>query len=152
MKPQIPHAWGPLLASEASKPYFRRLEQFLARERKRHAVFPPEREVFAALRLTPHNRVNVVLLGQDPYPGEGQAHGLCFSVRPGLPPPPSLMNIFKELADDLGCRIPNDGYLVPWARQGILMLNTVLTWCGGTSRERTGTEGGRPLPTRSFAW
>jgi len=123
----IPAGWVRLLAGETSQPYYLKLQTFLARERRRHVVLPPERDVFAALELTPFNRVNVVLLGQDPYPTPGQAHGLCSSVKPGIVPPPSLANIFKELADDLGCRIPNNGLLVPWARQGILMLNTVLT-------------------------
>ena len=123
----IPAGWVRLLAGETSQPYYLKLQTFLARERRRHVVLPPERDVFAALELTPFNRVNVVLLGQDPYPTPGQAHGLCFSVKPGVAPPPSLVNIFKELAHDVGCRVPNNGYLVPWARQGILMLNTVLT-------------------------
>ncbi len=123
----IPAGWVRLLVSETAQPYYQKLQIFLARERRRHVVLPPERDVFAALELTPFNRVNVVLLGQDPYPTPGQAHGLCFSVKPGIAPPPSLANIFGELADDLGCRIPNNGVLVPWARQGILMLNTVLT-------------------------
>lgn len=123
----IPAGWVRLLAGETSQPYYLKLQTFLGRERRRHVVLPPERDVFAALELTSFNRVNVVLLGQDPYPTPGQAHGLCFSVKPGIAPPPSLANIFKELADDLGCRIPNNGFLVPWARQGILMLNTVLT-------------------------
>lgn len=123
----IPAGWKRVLAGETTKPYFLKLQAFLARERRRYVVLPPEQDVFAALKRTPLNRVNVVLLGQDPYPTPGQAHGLCFSVKPGIVPPPSLANIFKELADDLGCRIPNHGSLVPWARQGILMLNAVLT-------------------------
>jgi uracil-DNA glycosylase len=90
-------------------------------------VFPPEKDVFAALELTPYQNVNVLLLGQDPYHDDGQAHGLCFSVRPGIAPPPSLVNIFKELKNDVGFRIPNNGYLVHWAEQGMLMLNAVLT-------------------------
>jgi uracil-DNA glycosylase len=103
------------------------LRAFLAGERRRHVVLPPDREVFSALGLTPPDRTRVVILGQDPYPTPGQAHGLAFSVKPGIAPPPSLANIFKELAHDLGCRMPNNGYLVPWARQGVLLLNTVLT-------------------------
>jgi uracil-DNA glycosylase len=83
--------------------------------------------VQTAFRLTPYERIRVVILGQDPYPGPGQAHGLAFSVKPGVAPPPSLLNIFKELASDVGCRIPNNGCLVPWARQGVLLLNAVLT-------------------------
>src|SRR5207244_8371543 len=90
-------------------------------------VYPPENDVFNAFKLTPLDEVQVVLIGQDPYHGEGQAQGLCFSVRPGVKPPPSLVNIFKELKHDLGCTIPNNGSLVPWAEQGVLLLNAVLT-------------------------
>ncbi|HEX6290640.1 MAG TPA: uracil-DNA glycosylase [Herpetosiphonaceae bacterium] len=127
MQPQLPPSWQPLLADEFDKPYFHRLRGFLDDERREHAVYPPEPEVFSAFELTPYDAVNVLLLGQDPYHDDNQAHGLCFSVRPGIKPPPSLKNIFKELRDDLGCRVPNNGYLVPWARQGILLLNAVLT-------------------------
>lgn len=127
MPAEIPAAWRPIVGAETAKPYYEKLMLFLAEERARHTVFPPEKEVFAALELTPYEQVNVLLLGQDPYHDHNQAHGLCFSVRPGIRPPPSLQNIFKELHDDLGCRIPNNGYLVPWARQGMLLLNAVLT-------------------------
>jgi uracil-DNA glycosylase len=123
----LPDAWRSLLAGELEKPYWPKLEAFVDVERRDHAVFPPEADVFNALALTPPDRVKVFLLGQDPYHNDGQAHGLCFSVRPGVLPPPSLVNIFKELKSDLGCRIPNNGYLVPWAEQGVLMLNAVLT-------------------------
>lgn len=118
-----------VIGDEFQKPYFNKLEEFVDGERQLlpGAIFPPEDEVFSAFNLTPYNEVNVLLLGQDPYIGKGQAHGLCFSVRPTVKPPPSLRNIFKELKDDLGCKIPNNGFLVPWAEQGILMLNTVLT-------------------------
>lgn len=119
--------WKHLMAAEVAKPYFRELQRFLAEERSRHVVYPPEPEVQTAFRLTPYERVRVVILGQDPYPGPGQAHGLAFSVKPGVPAPPSLLNIFKELAADLGCRIPNNGCLIPWAKQGVLLLNAVLT-------------------------
>lgn len=119
--------WRPILLEETRQPYFKALRQFVAEERRRGAVFPPEDEVFAALHLTPYEKVSVFILGQDPYHDDGQAHGLCFSVRPGVPPPPSLQNIFKELHADLGCKIPNNGYLVPWAEQGVLLLNAVLT-------------------------
>jgi uracil-DNA glycosylase len=115
------------MASEVSQPYFKDLQRFVAEERRRFVVYPPGRDVQTAFRLTPYERVSVVILGQDPYPGPGQAHGLAFSVKPGVPAPPSLANIFKELAADLDCRIPNNGYLVPWAEQGVLLLNTVLT-------------------------
>jgi uracil-DNA glycosylase len=97
-------------------------------ERETHVIYPPEKDVFAALKHTPYEAANVLLLGQDPYPGKDQAHGLCFSVRPPIKPlPGSLINIFKELHDDVGFRFPNNGYLVSWAEQGILMLNAVLT-------------------------
>ena len=112
---------------ELHKPYFQKLAQFVDEERQQQTVFPPEDEVFSALRLTPYENVNVLLLGQDPYHDNNQAHGLCFSVRPGIKPPPSLVNMYKELQDDVGLRIPNNGYLVPWAKQGMLMLNAVLT-------------------------
>ena len=123
----IPETWQPILADEATKPYFPRLEHFVAEERRKYTVFPPEADVFNALRSTSYEQTNVFLLGQDPYHDEGQAHGLCFSVLPGIKPPPSLLNIFGELKSDLGCAFPNNGYLVPWAEQGILMLNAVLT-------------------------
>ena len=127
MQVHIPPSWHEHLAEELDKPYFHKLSQFVDEERQHHTVFPPETEVFSALRITPYERANVLLLGQDPYHDDNQAHGLCFSVQPGIKPPPSLMNIFKELRDDVGFRIPNNGYLVPWAEQGILMLNAVLT-------------------------
>jgi uracil-DNA glycosylase len=123
----LPESWLAHLQNELQLPYFQKLSQFVDEERQRATVFPPEREVFSALRLTPYENVNVLLLGQDPYHDDNQAHGLCFSVRPGIKPPPSLMNMFKELHDDVGFRIPNNGYLVPWTEQGVLMLNAVLT-------------------------
>jgi uracil-DNA glycosylase len=124
---EIPATWQPQLATETAMPYFEALERFLTAERAQYQVFPPQADVFNALRYTPYERANVLLLGQDPYHDDGQAHGLCFSVRPGIQPPPSLVNMYKELRDDLGCPIPNNGYLVPWAEQSILMLNAVLT-------------------------
>ena len=123
----LPQSWQTLLADELDKPYFHALEHFVEDERQNFTVYPPEQEVFSALELTPYERVNVLLLGQDPYHDANQAHGLCFSVRPGISPPPSLVNIYKELRSDIGFHIPNNGYLVPWAKQGILMLNAVLT-------------------------
>jgi uracil-DNA glycosylase len=123
----IPSSWQTMLAGELEQPYFQKLAAFVDAERQQHKVFPPEQDVFNALKTTPFEQVNVLLLGQDPYHNEGQAHGLCFSVRPGVMPPPSLANIFRELQDDLGCTIPNNGYLAPWAEQGVLMLNAVLT-------------------------
>lgn len=120
-------SWRPVLIEETRKPYYRALQQFVADERQKHTVFPPEAEVFAALHLTPIEKVSVFILGQDPYHDENQAHGLCFSVRPGISVPPSLLNIFKELHADLGCKIPNNGFLTHWAEQGVLLLNAVLT-------------------------
>ena len=123
----LPGGWQAALGEELAKPYFKDLMEFVAGERKAHQVFPPEDEVFAAFEATPYDQVKVVILGQDPYHDDGQAHGMCFSVKPGVRPPPSLANIFKELRDDLGCKVPNNGYLMPWAKQGMLLLNAVLT-------------------------
>lgn len=119
--------WNPVLRGELDQPYWGELQQFVAAERERHTVYPPHDEVFAALHLTPLAEVKVLILGQDPYHGPGQAHGLCFSVRRGTPPPPSLQNIFTELHDDLGLPVPSTGDLTPWARQGVLLLNATLT-------------------------
>ena len=119
--------WNPVLRTELDKPYWAELQRFVADERARVAVYPPDGDVFAALHLTPLSEVKVLILGQDPYHGPGQAHGLCFSVRPGVPPPPSLVNIFTELHSDLGIEAPSGGDLTPWARQGVLLLNATLT-------------------------
>ncbi|HLG77807.1 MAG TPA: uracil-DNA glycosylase [Ktedonobacteraceae bacterium] len=127
MQINIPESWHEHLNGELNKPYFQQLAHFVDEEHRNHTVFPSESDMFSALRLTPYENVNVLLLGQDPYHDDNQAHGLSFSVRPGVKPPPSLMNIFKELRDDVGGHIPNNGYLVPWAKQGVLLLNTVLT-------------------------
>lgn len=124
---KLPSSWQNILAAELIKPYFAQLEDFLAGERLSYTIYPPEEEVFSALELTAYEQVNVVLIGQDPYHDQNQAHGLCFSVKPGIKPPPSLMNIFKELQGDIGLQIPEHGYLVDWAKQGMLMLNAVLT-------------------------
>jgi uracil-DNA glycosylase len=127
MKIDLPADWRSVLGDELEKPYFQKLQQFIDQERQTSTVFPPEDEVFSALKITPFDKVNVLLLGQDPYHDHNQAHGLCFSVRPGVKPPPSLMNMFAELRTDVEFRIPDNGYLVHWAEQGILMLNAVLT-------------------------
>jgi uracil-DNA glycosylase len=127
MSGKLPADWSRLLADELSQPYFAELQAFVDAERLRYAVYPPADEVFTAFALTPWKQVRVVLLGQDPYHQPGQAHGLCFSVRPGVAPPPSLVNIFRELRDDIGCPQSRDGDLGPWARQGVLLLNTTLT-------------------------
>ena len=125
--PELPDSWKTELAEEFDKPYFKELENFVAQERKSKTIYPAPEHVFSAFELTPFEQVNVLILGQDPYHGENQAHGLCFSVKPGVKTPPSLVNIYKELKDDIGFDIPNHGYLVPWAKQGILMINAVLT-------------------------
>ena len=124
--PPIPDGWSEL-RPEREEDYFGALEVFLDRERERHTVYPPRDQVFRALELTPLRDVRVVLIGQDPYHGPGQAHGLAFSVRPGVPKPPSLRNLLKELRDDVGVPIPEEGDLTPWARRGVLLLNAVLT-------------------------
>jgi uracil-DNA glycosylase len=123
----LPESWRGALGEELQKPYFERLTAFVEEERARGLVYPPREEVFAALDATPFDQVKVLILGQDPYHGEGQGHGLCFSVRPGVKTPPSLRNIFKEMQEELGHRVPDNGYLMPWAQQGVLLLNAVLT-------------------------
>jgi uracil-DNA glycosylase len=123
----LPSDWSRVLGEELSADYFCRLQAFLACERRAHTVFPAADHVFHAFALTPYRRVKVLLLGQDPYHDDGQAHGLCFSVPHGVKKPPSLNNIFRELHDDLGCVIPAHGCLASWAAQGVLLLNTVLT-------------------------
>ena len=123
----ISNDWLAPLTPEFAKPYYRELYKKVKEEYATHMIFPPSNEVFSAFELTPLADVKVVILGQDPYHNVGQAHGLCFSVKPDVDIPPSLVNIYQELHDDLGCYIPNNGYLVKWAKQGVLMLNTVLT-------------------------
>ena len=123
----IDNDWLPAMNAEFKKPYYAELYKFVKEEYSKVAVFPPADEIFSALHLTPLSKVKVVIIGQDPYHNVGQAHGLCFSVRPDVDIPPSLVNIYKELQSDLGCKIPNNGYLVKWAEQGVLLLNTVLT-------------------------
>jgi uracil-DNA glycosylase len=127
MKLPLPRSWQAHVGAELEKPYFHTLRQFVDDERRRATVYPPEDEVFTALERTPYDRVKVMILGQDPYHGPGQAHGLAFSVRPGVRPPPSLANIFRELKAEMGCPVPKNGSLVPWAEQGVLLLNAVLT-------------------------
>jgi uracil-DNA glycosylase len=124
----LPPSWQEVLGVELEKEYFRELGAFVAKERKAGTVFPPEDQVFSAFEHTPYPAVKVLLLGQDPYHDEGQAHGLCFSVKPPAKPPPSLKNIFKELLGDLAVDVHTaGGDLTPWARQGVLLLNAVLT-------------------------
>jgi len=130
--------WNPVLRGEFAKPYWPQLQRFVAEQRGQFRVYPPEEEVFAALHLTPYANTRVVILGQDPYHGPGQAHGLCFSVREGVAIPPSLANIHKELHTDLGLPIPRHGNLEAWARQGVLLLNTTLTVRAGQAASHHG--------------
>ena len=116
-----------IIEEESKKDYYIKLHEFIDNEYNTKTIYPPRENIFFALKNTPYEYVKVVILGQDPYHGEGEAHGMCFSVNPGVKVPPSLQNIFKELHRDLGCKIPNNGYLLKWARQGVLMLNSVLT-------------------------
>jgi len=127
INPQIEESWKKVLAGEFQQEYFRELKNFLVEERRQYRIYPPGSKIFAAFDFTPFTSVKVVLLGQDPYHGHGQAQGLCFSVPRGIPKPPSLVNIFKELHDDLGLAIPPHGNLEAWARQGVLLLNATLT-------------------------
>ena len=123
----IGNSWDDLLKDEFSKDYYLKLRQFLIGEYKNHTVYPDMHDIFNALVNTPYEDVKVVILGQDPYHEPGQAHGMCFSVKPGVKTPPSLVNIYKELKDDLGIEPHSDGYLMKWAEQGVLLMNTCLT-------------------------
>ena len=141
-KVKIEPEWKRALSGEFEKPYMQKLKDFLQNEAKSgKRVFPRGGSIFNALNMTPLSKVKVVILGQDPYHGPGQAHGLCFSVQEGVRPPPSLMNIFKELANDVGAPIPKSGNLTHWAEQGVLLLNTVLT-----------VESGRAASHRKQGW
>lgn len=130
--------WNPVLREQFDQPYWRDLRRFVAAERAEHTVYPAPDEEFAALHLTPYAEVKVVILGQDPYHGPRQAHGLCFSVRRGVATPPSLRNIHRELHDDLGIEAPSHGNLEAWARQGVLLLNTTLTVRAGQAASHQG--------------
>lgn len=123
----IGNDWDAILADEWEKPYYKQLRAFLKSEYSTHTVYPHMNDIFNALRYTSYANTRAVIIGQDPYHGPGQAHGLCFSVKKGVPPPPSLVNIFKELNSDIGKPIPEHGELTAWADQGVLMLNAVLT-------------------------
>ena len=125
--PPISNDWAKALSPEYKKEYYKKLFDFVGKEYATHEIFPPGDDIFNAFHLTPLKDVKCVIIGQDPYHNVGQAHGLCFSVKPDVDIPPSLVNIYKELHDDLGCYIPDNGYLVKWAEQGVLMLNAVLT-------------------------
>jgi uracil-DNA glycosylase len=130
--------WNPILRGEFDKAYWRDLQQFVTVERQRHTVYPPHPDVFAALHLTRYADTRVLILGQDPYHGSGQAHGLCFSVPAGVTIPPSLANIHRELADDVGVNAPGHGSLEAWARQGVLLLNATLTVRAGQAGSHQG--------------
>ena len=127
MTVRIDESWRQALSAEWDKPYFVQLTQWVREQYRAGLVFPPGRQMFAAFDATPFDQVKVVILGQDPYHGDGQANGLCFSVNPGVAFPPSLLNIFKEVHDDTGAPMPKDGDLTRWARQGVLLLNATLT-------------------------
>ena len=130
--------WNPLLRGEFDKPYWKTLQAFVESERAQHTIYPTPENVFAALHHTSYADTKVVILGQDPYHGPRQAHGLCFSVQHGVEPPPSLVNIFKELNADLGVTIPQHGNLEAWARRGVLLLNTTLTVRAGQAASHQG--------------
>ncbi len=127
INPAIDENWKAELAEEFNSGYFKHLKEFLLVEKQTQRVFPPGNKIFSAFNHTPFDKVKVVILGQDPYHGEGQAHGLCFSVPDGIAKPPSLVNIFKEINDDLGLPVPQTGNLEKWADQGVLLLNSTLT-------------------------
>ncbi len=127
INPHIESSWKEVLEEEFKAPYFMTLKQFLVEEKKRFTIYPPGDQIFSAFNFTPFDKVRVVIIGQDPYHGEGQAHGLCFSVFKDIKKPPSLLNIFKEIRNDLGFEIPSHGNLEKWARQGVLLLNATLT-------------------------
>lgn len=130
--------WNPLLRDQFDQPYWKSLQAFIAHERSAHVVYPEPENVFAALHHTPYASTKVVILGQDPYHGPNQAHGLCFSVQRNVPPPPSLVNIFKELRTDLDLPVPNHGNLTAWADRGVLLLNTTLTVRAGVAGSHQG--------------
>ena len=134
----IGNEWDELLKGEFEKEYYKKLRGFLAREYSTARIFPDMYDIFNALKYTSYNDVKAVIIGQDPYHGEGQAHGLCFSVKKGIEPPPSLKNMFKELNEDIGMEIPNHGQLTKWAEQGVLLLNAVLTVRSGEANSHKG--------------
>lgn len=130
--------WAEVLDEEFEKPYYKELREFLKHAYASERVYPPMEDIYNALRVTPYASTKVVILGQDPYHGPGQAHGLSFSVHPGVQPPPSLLNIFKEMESDIGCVRPNHGCLLGWAEQGVLLLNTTLTVAQGRPKSHAG--------------
>ncbi len=134
----IHNEWWPWLQEEWSQPYFKKLASFVHDAYAHRTIYPPKQLVFSAFEHCDLKDIKVVILGQDPYHEPGQAHGMCFSVNPGVPIPPSLQNIYKELHDDLGCYIPDNGYLMPWAEQGVFLLNTVMTVERGRANSHAG--------------
>ncbi|MEY9093980.1 uracil-DNA glycosylase [Paenibacillus sp. RC84] len=130
--------WAELLSEEFEKPYYLKLREFLKQEYTERTIYPEMHDIFNALHYTAFKDVKAVILGQDPYHGPGQAHGLSFSVKPGVPAPPSLKNMFKEMKEDIGCPVPKTGYLKHWADQGVLLLNTVLTVRAGEANSHKG--------------
>jgi uracil-DNA glycosylase len=136
--PSVKTDWNPMLRGEFDKPYWKDLQRFLTDERRQRTIYPPPEDVYAALHLTPYAGTKVLILGQDPYHGARQAHGLCFSVRHGVAAPPSLQNIFRELESDLGIPAPAHGNLEAWARQGVLLLNAALTVRAGQAASHQG--------------
>ena len=135
---KLKNDWATVLADEFTKPYYVKLRQTLKEEYQNQTVYPDMFDIFNALHLTGYEQAKVVILGQDPYHGPGQAHGLSFSVKPGIKPPPSLQNIYKELQSDLNCTLPAHGYLIHWAQQGVMLLNTVLTVRDGNPNSHKG--------------
>ena len=133
VNPVIEESWKAELANEFEATYFAQLKEFLVNEKSKFAIYPPGPQIFSAFNFTPFNEVKVVILGQDPYHGPGQAHGLCFSVPEGITQPPSLQNIFKELHTDIGITVPSNGNLENWAKQGVLLLNATLTVRAGNA-------------------
>lgn len=135
---RLKNNWDNVIGEEFGKPYFLKLCQFLHEEYEKYAVYPPKQRVFSALKTTDYPNVKAVILGQDPYHGAGQAHGLAFSVMPGVQPPPSLVNIFKEINDEYGTHLGKNGCLISWAEQGVLLLNTALTVRQGQANSHKG--------------
>lgn len=138
VKDALKNDWQEILSAEMNQPYYGELQSFVAQQYNISTVYPPKDEVMSAFNSVPYKEVKVVILGQDPYHGPGQANGMCFSVKPGVQQPPSLRNIFKELHQDIGCEIPKEGYLMGWAKQGVFLLNTVLTVRQGEANSHRG--------------
>lgn len=149
-KPKLPESWLEVLGDAFRTPHMQALRAFLIDEQKQHTVYPPNRDIFTAFWKTPFDAVRVVILGQDPYHGPGQAHGMCFSVRRGVVPPPSLQNIFREINDEIGIPRPNHGELTCWAEQGVLLLNAVLTVRARDANSHRG-KGWEPFTDRVIA-